>query len=322
LKSINIYESFKPYINNSKTNEISFQLNSIKKENLVNVSEVDNRLSSANSSNYFRSTNYSSHFFNSNNGVNSYINNNTNNLNSSNFKSNNLNQNFSFPYYSNNYLINKSTEKKIENVISEQPFDKKRDLTSSSSSFRPKYDYSNIITDNLILKHKTNEINEKRNYEEMKEFLNEWGINKARFREEMEKKYELKNLLSFYEKNFKEKKDLENQKISTITSLNNLSKKNSPSPIKHNQKRDEIQKIKGNPLTINNTENFSINTTIKKHYRVVSSSEKIEIQKQKQEFSLKEKINKANKIFESFDRLRMKTIKNFQNIEDDSHKGK
>lgn len=78
-------------------------------------------------------------------------------------------------------------------------FDPVREIKSSYAYLRPKYDYSNLMIEKTTLIAKNKELADKRNNEEMKEFLNEFGITRAKFKEEVEKKHEIKNVIRIYE---------------------------------------------------------------------------------------------------------------------------
>jgi len=191
-----------------------------KKEQELDIMNL--RVSSAASSNCFRSTHYTMNstgtkFFNSQN-LNSNIKNST---------LNNLNTNLSSSLNFNN--IN---ENNIEQFASN--FNPTREIKSSYSTYRPRYDYSNLVVEKNNLAAKQKELAEKRNQEEMKEVLNEWGISRARYVEEVEKKHETQNLLKFYEKNFSNLNSMKNlnSELGTINSLANKNLSNYSSPSK------------------------------------------------------------------------------------------
>lgn len=85
------------------------------------------------------------------------------------------------------------------NIPVEASFDPVREIKSSYSVFRPKYDYAHLMIEKNSIQAKHKELAEKRNQEEMKEFMNEFGLNKARYKEEAEKKFETQNLINYYE---------------------------------------------------------------------------------------------------------------------------
>ena len=74
-----------------------------------------------------------------------------------------------------------------------------REVKSSFSYLRPKHDFSNLMIEKTTMQAKHRELAEKRNQEEMKEFMNEFGLSKARFNEEVEKKYDTKRIVRHYE---------------------------------------------------------------------------------------------------------------------------
>jgi len=116
----------------------------------------------------------------------------------------------------NNTLTNFHTnhiESKTDSKTETTEPSEKLEIKSSYSTYRPQYNINNLNIEKITEITKQRELAEKRNKEEMKEFLNEFGINRAKFKSEVEKKMETKNLIKFYEKNIletrKEDKSLE-----------------------------------------------------------------------------------------------------------------
>lgn len=106
------------------------------------------------------------------------------------------NPNFSSTYTSNFYPNQNS-------LPTASDFNPLREIKSSYSYYRPKYDYSNLVVEKTVMQAKHRELAEKRNQEEMKEFLNEFGISKARFNEEVDKKYDTKRVVKHYEEEYR-----------------------------------------------------------------------------------------------------------------------
>jgi len=285
-----------------KSNEISFQIDAIsanyliaKKEGLISFKNTeDQRLPSASCSNNIRSAN-------------------------------STNKNFIFPYNlsgSNNLKINIDAIDKNESLIDNKHYksdgqlnrllsdrDSKRDLKFSCSPFQPKYDFSTfgIVKQILIDNHK--EISGKRDHEEMKEYLNEWAINKEMFKEQIEKKYELKKLINFYEKSFQEKQ--EETKSSGVNLENlNMKKSNSPSPIKMRRDKTLYENSfnKKVSLEIKCTDNFHVIPD--KRYRVDNNrDDKIH---EDPILILKNKIRFSHRTYNSYNRLNFNKVKNYQ----------
>ncbi len=173
---------------------------------------------------------------------------------------------------------------------------------------RNKFILINKDNEDLYL-NKTKEIKEKRNYEEMKEFLNEWEIYKNKFKEEIEKKSELKNLLNFYEKSFKETKDLNKNESLYIQNLVTTKSNLTPAKLK-NRKNSTFLGSKNNfnrNFCISTENNFSVNSEIVYYYY-----NKFEEELENANKCLKERIRKENKIFENFNRFNYNNIKNFK----------
>ena len=77
----------------------------------------------------------------------------------------------------------------------------REEIKSSYSTYRPQYNNINLSIEKITEITKQRELADKRNKDEMKEFLNEFGINRAKFKSEVEKKIETKTLIKHYEKN-------------------------------------------------------------------------------------------------------------------------
>ena len=73
-----------------------------------------------------------------------------------------------------------------------------RETKFSYSYNRPKYDYNTMIIENNIMENKLKELREKRTKEEIKEKLDEFGTEKAKYKESIINKYELKNVINMY----------------------------------------------------------------------------------------------------------------------------
>ena len=73
-----------------------------------------------------------------------------------------------------------------------------RETKFSYSYNRPKYDYNTMIIENNIIEKKIKELKEKRTKEEIKEKLDKFGTGKAKYKESIINKYELKNVINMY----------------------------------------------------------------------------------------------------------------------------
>ena len=76
-----------------------------------------------------------------------------------------------------------------------------RETKFSYSYNRPEYDYDTMIIENNIIKEKMKEMKEKRTKEEIKEKLDKYGSDKAKYNESIVNKYELKNIIKMYSSN-------------------------------------------------------------------------------------------------------------------------
>jgi hypothetical protein len=115
------------------------------------------------------------------------------------------------------------------------------------------------FSEKLLEENKTKKISDKKNYEEIKDFLNEFGMDKNKFKKEMDKKQELKSLLNFYEnkfrgpnenetkngyRNFEEDKDNKNININNNNNSKILMGNTSKENLINNSKQKNILKIK------------------------------------------------------------------------------
>lgn len=78
--------------------------------------------------------------------------------------------------------------------------DLNKEIKSSYSFLRPEYDYSILRTEKTVNERKNKLIKEKRTEEEITENLDKFGKARAYFRENILKKYELKNIINMYVK--------------------------------------------------------------------------------------------------------------------------
>ena len=73
-----------------------------------------------------------------------------------------------------------------------------RETKFSYSYFRPMYDLNSIYLENKIIKEKNRLLSLKRNQEEIKEKLKEYSLFRAKFKENLNNKFEMRNLLNLY----------------------------------------------------------------------------------------------------------------------------
>lgn len=81
-----------------------------------------------------------------------------------------------------------------------QPIQPKKEIKNSYSYMRPNYDYSRLVIEKEIAQEKNREVANKRNREEIKNYIIEYGRNRANFKEEREMKCDYANLISHYDK--------------------------------------------------------------------------------------------------------------------------
>ena len=73
-----------------------------------------------------------------------------------------------------------------------------RETKFSYSYNRPQYNYDTMDIENKIKENKLKILSEKRSQEEIKEHLDKFGIKRAKYKEEMNNKYELKSVINMY----------------------------------------------------------------------------------------------------------------------------
>ena len=142
------------------------------------------------------------------------------------------------------------------------PIDARKEIKSAYSFYRPSYEYALLNVEKKIMDAKNNKLKEKRSKEEIKKFMEEAAIAKAKYREKREFKFNIDNIVKEYEKKFKIDKNAEeiiqenkikeiekNSKIKDFKNINSSYKdlfnsRNNKKPINENNK--SIQKINNN----------------------------------------------------------------------------
>ena len=84
-----------------------------------------------------------------------------------------------------------------------QPMEVRKEVKSAYSYNRPLYKLSQLNIEKKIIEAKNIELREKRNQEEIKKFMDEAAIAKAKYREKREVKFSIDNIIKEYEKTFK-----------------------------------------------------------------------------------------------------------------------
>ena len=87
-----------------------------------------------------------------------------------------------------------------------KPIDIRKEIKSSYGYNRPAYQFSQLNIEKKIQEAKNVELREKRNQEEIKKFMDEAAIAKAKYREKREIKFGIDNIVKEYEKTFKKDK--------------------------------------------------------------------------------------------------------------------
>jgi hypothetical protein len=192
------------------------------------------------------------------------------------------------------------TPHNIPNANTVENFDPMREVKSSFSYQRPKYEYSNLMVEKITHQAKNRELAEKRNQEEMKEFMNEFGISRSRFLEEVQKKRETKQVINHYE----EKAKL-NQSLKEESDEDELK----PVEAKTIFVEDEASLKKLKSLDVNNDQTgiAKINTNFIKNlgpdYKLKTNSEEIVINIRVKEDLTKDAHSNLSKYNKKFDKI-------------------
>ena len=119
------------------------------------------------------------------------------------------------------------------NPETNNPIEIRKEIKSAYSFNRPAYQLSQLNIEKKIMEAKNIEMREKRNQEEIKKFMDEAAMAKAKYREKREIKFNIDNIVKEYEKTFKIDKDAdqlideqikfeENNKDSKINEFKNI----------------------------------------------------------------------------------------------------
>ena len=149
-----------------------------------------------------------------------------------------------------------------------------RETKYSYSYLRPTYNFNDVYIENKIIENKQQSLALKRAQEEIKEKVKEFCINRARYKQNLNNKYELKNIINMYAnrnnlsspllRKYKTKKiteDLENKNIDINNNDKpnhikmNFSFSNMSSPIRNNP----AKKNSNSSITEKNTEEIKLN---------------------------------------------------------------
>lgn len=112
-----------------------------------------------------------------------------------------------------------------------KPINPKREVKGGYSYNRPEYDFQKMVIEKEIITAKNKELAEKRNQEEIKIHLDEFGKAKAKYKEEIERKFNHVNIIAAVEKTFKVEKGIdelvekENNQEENQTQTQNLASK-------------------------------------------------------------------------------------------------
>ena len=105
-----------------------------------------------------------------------------------------------------------------------------RETKFSYSFNRPPYNFNNMVIENKIKESKLKVLSEKRGREEIKEHLEKFGIERAKYKENMNNKYELRSVINMYVNSFDFNSPLlekvKKAQMNKSNSMNNINKNN------------------------------------------------------------------------------------------------
>ena len=180
-----------------------------------------------------------------------------------------------------------------------KPIQIRKEIKSAYSYNRPSYQFSQLTIEKRIIEAKNVELREKRNQEEIKKFMDEAAIAKAKYREKREIKFSMDNIIKEYEKTFKvdktadeiikEQNDKESNKDNRLKEfLNaNLSYKNAiPANVNININNsstlNDAFKNSKSIININNNQNNSLNSDNNKISKInlnITNTDALEVNK-------------------------------------------
>ena len=182
-----------------------------------------------------------------------------------------------------------------------------RETKFSYSYNRPKYDYNTMIVENNIMRRKLKELKEKRTKEEIKEKIDKFGTEKAKYKESIINKFEMKNIINMYvnsnefNSNLLQKYKLKTSGIKNMFPKKITRNKNDISNVKSCDDNDNKYKSKENmPILKDNTKRS--NSQVYKNFSFLREEPKMEINQ------IKNLDNNSKKILEK-EKQEIKVVK-------------
>ena len=170
-----------------------------------------------------------------------------------------------------------------------------RETKYSYSYLRPTYNFNDVYMENKIMESKQKSLALKRAQEEIKEKVREFGLNRARYKQNLNNKYELKNMINIYVNR--------NKLSSPLLRKYKIKNKNEDIDNKNNNNdnndNNKINNIKINPKSKNSNSSMNDKNNEELTLNISQSSNINEIKKEKELH--KEKLyNPAKKVSFSF----------------------
>ena len=165
-----------------------------------------------------------------------------------------------------------------------------KEIKNSYSYMRPNYNYNQLQAEKYVNELKNRELAEKRNIEEMKYAINDFGHKKSRFKMNNQLKFEMKQIISKYSKILKDEEDKEEEQRQLLFLKDEIS-------VHDDNKNNDVQNVQHYNSDNDNDNNNTHNMKPKVDFEskpIVSDLSK------EQQFTFKMQINKNSSVQEIY----------------------
>ena len=172
-----------------------------------------------------------------------------------------------------------------------------RETKYSYSFLRPTYNFNDVYMENKIMESKQKSLALKRAQEEIKEKVKEFGLNRARYKQNINNKYELKNMINIYVNRNKLSSPLL-RKYKIKNKNEDIDNKNNN--IDNSDNNNKINNIKIYPKSKNSNSNMSDKNNEDLTLNNISQSSNINEIKKEKELHKEKSYNQGKKVSFSF----------------------
>ena len=133
-----------------------------------------------------------------------------------------------------------------------------KEIKGGFSYARPDYEYAHLVVNKDVIQSKQRELNEKRFGEEIKEMINDFGVSRARYKQNVNKNMEMKTIINTYSKilvTMKDKEKEEKAKLKNKVTMKGGTKSQSQQQQQLPQAQQQQQQIQSQDETNINNEN-------------------------------------------------------------------